>query len=174
MNTQTLKAVTLIVASMALVSSAAAETPDEMRCEAIKMRKEAHFNICTDRCDRHYDRLVNRDPEKVEQAEERVAKCEARCETSYEKTLERVENRPPCTPAEPRDDDGSGDTKPGKPMVCESRLVGANANHLLCLARCESRVLNNPDYDAETCTAKCDTRLEDRVERILSRTVCNP
>jgi hypothetical protein len=173
MTSRTLKAITLFAATAALATAARAATPEEMQCAAIKMRKEARFNVCAERCERHYDRAVADNPEKVERAAQRMEQCETRCQTSYDKTLERVENRPPCT-LKPNGEDDPGDSRPGNPMACASRLVGADARQLECLARCEIRLRNHPEFEIEACTEKCDSRHQEKVDRILGRTVCNP
>jgi hypothetical protein len=143
-----------------VMPAAAASMPDPLRCEALGLFCASRHSDCLARCDRVADRRVARDPEK---AEEYRTTCAGTCEDRYTAGMARLKQRPVCRGIAPADPN---------PWECQADQQRADANYMLCQARCNSRKRHNESFDAEACLGNCKTVYLDARDAVLRDPVC--
>jgi hypothetical protein len=154
----------VFVGALTAASAASAGEAEDLRCEALKMRREGRYYNCLSRCERHAERKAERAGE--EGADTVYQECAGGCDAGFEAALDRIQERSVCSP-------GEETPVPPDPNRCTGKLLGAEANLLNCQARCMTRSERSEDFDLDGCDDRCVARNERKVERILDSAMCD-
>jgi hypothetical protein len=155
----------VFVGTLAGATAAGAGAPEDLRCEALKLRREGRHYNCLSRCEKRAERKAEEIGDEA--AEAILQECVGGCDAALEAALERIETkRSVCS------SDGDS-TLPPDPNRCSSKLFNTEANFLTCKARCMKRSEQREEFDLDACEAHCTTRNERKVERILDSAMCD-
>lgn len=156
--------VLVFVGALIAASAASAGEAEDLRCEALKMRREGRHYNCLSRCERRAARKAERagDEDTATIYEE----CAGKCDAALKVALERIQEKPVCQPVvvEP---------VPPDPNRCNGKLLGVEATLLTCQARCLKRSERREGFDLESCDARCVERHDRKEERILDSAICD-
>jgi hypothetical protein len=153
----------IFIGALVAANTAGAGVSEDLRCEALKMRREGRHYVCLSRC----ERLAATRAERLgEEAAEAISQeCVAGCDARTNAALERIEKKSVCSPEEET-------TAPPDANRCVGKLYTTEANFLTCQARCTSRSQRDETFDLDGCEGRCTARNERMVERILDSAMC--
>jgi hypothetical protein len=155
----------VFVGALTAATAAGAGVAEDLRCEALKLRREGRHYNCLSRCERRAERQAEQLGDEA--AEGILQECVDGCDAALEEALERIETkRSVCSP------DGDS-TFPPDPNRCSSKLFNTEANFLTCKARCMKRSEQSESFDVDACEVRCTARNERQVERILGSPLCD-
>ena len=155
----------IFIGTLTAAGTAGAGIAEDLRCEAIKVRREGRHYRCISRCENRAEKEAQKEGEEV--AEEFLQECTARCDTVLENTLQRIERtRSVCSSPDES-------TVPPDPNRCMSKLLNVEAVLLTCQARCMERSERREGFDLDACDDRCVDRNDARVERILDGPMCD-
>lgn len=155
----------VLVGALTAPTLVRAGVPEDLRCEALKLRRESRHYSCLSRCEGLADRKAVQLGDEA--ADEILQECADGCDVALAHALERIETK--RTVCSSGDDSGSVPD----PNLCSSKLVQMEANFLTCKARCMKRAEKRERFDQDACENRCTERNDRKVGHVLDSPMCD-
>jgi hypothetical protein len=133
----------------------ATTTPNPLRCHALELMCESHYEDGMARCDRVAQRRAGHSPDD---AAAWLQDCDTSCDTRHTACLDRIHSRPVCSvpPTDP------------SPHECAAEQLQVGANFMLCEYRCSRRA----GAAVAQCNTDCETRAVTDLDAIRTGPLC--
>lgn len=138
------------------------ELSNKFRCDALHLRRQSDLLDCQAHCmQREAARVGTAAPGQEMVSFGRMSDCETRCQDKYDAATEQLNRKPVC----------GGHPDPD-PRRCAAKLLGAQADDLMCASRCADRARRREGFDQTQCEVDCTTAYGTAKDQILALDIC--